>query len=212
MLTWRLGHLVPQRHVRETVRAHKSRQLTARTKQSLKDLNLFRSTGVRRDIYFAPRFLSGGEAHDHLRLKGAGVNEQVALREAGLELQSRAEAKVLQAVQLRRFDGGGGSRARGLAQELSPEHEDFRGQRHEAFSLFRGEVDAGLFKVPPECQSSLMRLAAECADYRRVRQNFSKGLCGVCVGGGGVRTYCSAVIRRDTGERQTHLIQPHISI
>jgi hypothetical protein len=62
-------------------------------------------------LHFAPRFLSGGEAHDHLRLGGARINEQVALREAGSELQARAEAKVLQAVQLGRFDRSGRLRA-----------------------------------------------------------------------------------------------------
>ena len=44
--------------------------------------------------------------HDHLRLGGARINEQVTLHEVGLELQARAEAKVLQAVQLGRFDCG----------------------------------------------------------------------------------------------------------
>ena len=165
MPTWRLGHLVPQRHVREAVRADKSRQLPARPKQSLENLDLLRGARIGRDVHFTPGILFGSEAHDHLRLEGAGIDEQVALREAGLELQPRAEAKVLQAVQLGGFDRGGRSRARRLAQEPSPEHEDLGGQGHEAFSLFRREVDARLFKVPPERQRGLMRLAAEGADY-----------------------------------------------
>ena len=169
MLTWRLGHLVRQSHVGEAVRADESRQLAARTKQSLENFDLLRGTGIGRDVHFAPGFLFGGEAHDHLRLEGAGIDEQVALREAGLELQPRTEAKVLQAVQLGRFDRGGRSRARRLAQELSPEHEDLGGQRHEPFPLFWREVDARLFKVPPERQGGLVRLAAESADYRGVR-------------------------------------------
>ena len=151
--------------MREAVRAYKSRQLATRTKQSLENFDLLRSTRVGRNVHFAPRFLSGGEAHDHLRLEGARIDEQVALREAGLELQARAEAKVLQAVQLGRFDRGGRSRAGRLAQELSSEHEDLRGERDETVALFRGEVDARLFKVPPERQGGLMRLAAEGADY-----------------------------------------------
>lgn len=176
MLTWRLGHLVSQCHMCKAVGAHQSRELAARTKQSLEDLNLLRSTGVRRNVHLAPRLLFRSETHDHLRLERTRVDEQVALREAGLELQPRAEAKVLQAAQLRRLDGGGGPRARRLAQELPPEHEDLGGQRDEAFALVWGEVDARLFKVPPERQSGLVRLAAERADDRRVGQDVSKSL------------------------------------
>jgi hypothetical protein len=109
MLTWRLGHLVSQSHVCKAIRAHKSRQLAARTKQSLEDLNLPRRAIVCRSVYFASRFLTGSKAHDHLRLKRARVDKQVTLRETGLELQSRAKAKVLQSVQLRWRDGCGRS-------------------------------------------------------------------------------------------------------
>jgi hypothetical protein len=98
MLTWRLGHLVSQCHVCKAIRAHESRQLAARTKQSLEYLNLPWRAMVRRNVYFASRFLTGSKAHDHLRLKRARVDEQVTLRETGLELQSRAEAKVLQSM------------------------------------------------------------------------------------------------------------------
>ena len=55
--------------------------------------------------------------------------------------RARAEAKVLQAVQLGRFDHGGRLRARGLAQELSSEHEDLRGERDETVASFWGKVD-----------------------------------------------------------------------
>ena len=109
MLTWRLGHLVSQCHVCKAIRAHKSRQLAARTKQSLEYLNLLRRAIIRRNVYFASRFLTGSKAHDHLRLERARIDEQVTLGKTGLELQSRTEAKVLQSVQLRWLDGCGRS-------------------------------------------------------------------------------------------------------
>ena len=151
ILTWRLGHLVSQCHMCKTIRAHKSRQLTASPKQSLKKLNLLRRTRVRRNIHLTPRLLTRRKAHDHLRLQRARVDKQIALREARLELQPRTKAKVLQSVQLRRLDRSGRPRARRLVQKLSPEHEDLRGQRHETLSLFWGQIDAGLFKVAPKC-------------------------------------------------------------
>jgi hypothetical protein len=56
---------------------------------------------------------------------------------------------------------------------LSPKHEDLRGERYETLSLFWGEIDAGLLKVPPKRQGGLMCLAAESADNCGVRQNVS---------------------------------------
>ena len=109
MLTWRLGHFISQSHVCKAIRAHKSRQLAARTKQSLKELNLLLRARVRRNVHFAPRLLARSKSHDHLRLQRARVDEQVTLRETRLELQPRTEAKVLQSVQLRGLDGSGRS-------------------------------------------------------------------------------------------------------